>query len=254
MHQPARSGKWLWGISEWEATKAASRPLAHAAAVVECAALSEQYRQMWQRKTAGIVDLDATLETLRANKIAFVLTGAHGFAGWTGRPRATWDVDILVRAGRNYTRAVNALRALYPNLEVRQTGEATGFFVPGTRQHLVDLMYPHRADLQATLETGIWIGESQRNYRIPTLEAALANKYGAMRCLDRDPCRRALDLTDFCFMVKHTKDEGRQPIDLERLRDLGEKAWTGGGGAELIRLVEAAKAGKLPTHNTPDRP
>ena len=45
-------------------------------------------------------------------------------------------------------------------------------------------------------------------------------------------------------MVKHSMDEGRQPIDLQRLEFLGEKVWPGGGGKEILRLVEEVKAGK----------
>src|SRR5438105_12500448 len=76
----------LLGDPEWEAMKAARRPLSHAQAVAECARLSNQYRKMWVRMAGVTVDLNAILQTLRAKKIPFVLTGAHGIAGWTGRP------------------------------------------------------------------------------------------------------------------------------------------------------------------------
>jgi hypothetical protein len=248
-----RSTKWLWSDPEWEATKAGGRPLSHAVAVAECAQLSEQYRQMWQRRAAGMVQLNAILDTLQAKKIPFVLTGAHGIAGWTGRPRSTHDVDILVKPGRNLARAVKALRTLYPELEVRQFAGVTGFFVPGDKQSLIDVTYPHRADLRETLETAVWVTEGGRRYRVPQLEAALANKYGAALTIGRDPGKRAQDMVDFFFMVKHTMDEGREPIDLERLRELGEKVWPGGGGVEVLRLVEDAKAGRMPNLNPPER-
>ena len=47
-------------------------------------------------------------------------------------------------------------------------------------------------------------------------------------------------------MVKHSLDEGRQPIDLTVLEALGEMVWPGGGGKEILRLVEEVKAGKVP--------
>jgi hypothetical protein len=229
--------------------KASRRPLEHARAVAECARLSAQYRKMWVRMAEITVDLNAILQTLRARKIPFVLTGAHGIAGWMGRPRATQDVDILVRAGRNGARAVNALKALYPQLEVRQLAGVTGFFAPGETLALIDVTYPHRADLQDTLETAIWVTEGGQKYRVPALEAALANKYGAMLTPTRDPVKRAQDAVDFATMVRHSLDEGRQPIDLDRLAALGEKVWKGGGGEELLRLVEEAKEGKVPNLN-----
>ena len=46
-------------------------------------------------------------------KDPFVLTGAQAIGGWTGRPRATHEVDILVKGRRNHRRAVKAIKALY---------------------------------------------------------------------------------------------------------------------------------------------
>jgi hypothetical protein len=229
--------------------KASRRPLSHAQAVAECARLSNQYRQMWMRMAGISVDLNAILLTLRAKKIPFVLTGAHGIAGWTGRPRSTQDVDILVRSGRNCVRAVNAIKALYPDLEVRQFAGVTSFFAPGETASLIDVTYPHRADIQETLETAVWVTEGGHKYRVPALEAALANKYGAMLTPMRDPLKRAQDAVDFAAMVRHSLDEGRQPIDTDRLAVLGENVWPGGDGEELLRLVEDAKEGKVPNLN-----
>jgi hypothetical protein len=249
INNPVRRSRWLVGLPEWEATKGNCRPLGHSEAVAECEELSEQYRRMWRPRTAGMVDLTTIVKTLRAKKIPFVLTGAHGIAGWTGRPRSTKDVDILVKAGRNYARAVKALRALYPSMEVRQFAGVTGFFLPGEKESRLDVTYPHRQDIEETLRTAIWIKEAGERYRIPTLEAALANKYGAMISLQRDPGKRGQDAVDFYFMVKHAADEGREAIDLERLRELGEKVWPGGGGAEILLLVEDAKRGNVPNSN-----
>ena len=239
----------LLGNPEWEAMKASRRPLSHAQAVAECARLSNQYRKMWVRMAGTTVDLNAILQTLQARKIPFVLTGAHGIAGWTGRPRSTQDVDILVRSGRNCARAVNALKALYPNLEVRQFAGVTSFFAPGETASLIDVTYTHRADIQETLATAVWVMEGGHKYRVPALEAALANKYGAMLTPMRDPGKRAQDGVDFYFMVKKATEEGAHGIDLDRVAVLGEKVWPGGGGKELLRLVEDAKAGRVPNLN-----
>jgi len=48
------------------------------------------------------------------------------------------------------------------------------------------------------------------------------------------------------MMVKHSMDEGRKPINLKLLESLGEKVWPGGGGAEILRLVDEAKADQVP--------
>jgi hypothetical protein len=244
--QVPRAGKWLAGIPEWEAVKASRRDLSHAAAVRECDQLTTQYRKMRTSMANVIVELDRVIQALTAKKIPFVLTGAHGISGWTGRPRATHDIDILIKGGKNYARAVSAIRVLYPQLEHRRFAGVTGFFPPGEKQSVVDVTYPHRADNAATLRTAVWVEERNQKYRVPSLEAALANKYGAMLTPTRDAGKRGMDGVDFYNMVKHSMDEGRQPIDLATLEALGEMVWPGGGGQEILRLVEEVKAGKVP--------
>lgn len=190
---------------------------------------------------ASPVDLREILLTLTRKRIPFVLTGAHGIGTWTGRPRDTQDVDILVRAGRNYGRAVKALRALYPQLEAREFPGLTALFLPGERHSVIDVVYPHRADIEATLAHPVWVASKGLKYRIPSLEAALANKYGAMLTPTRHLGKRIYDLGDFTLMVQHSTDEGRRAIDPDKLHELGEKVRPGGGGDEILGLVETIK-------------
>jgi len=232
---------------EWEKAKSARRNIGHDEAVQESFKLQKQFRSMWSAAmTSSPVELNEILRTLTKKKIPFVLTGAQAIGGWTGRPRATHDVDILVRGGRNHARAVKAIKALYPTLEIRDFAGVTAFFVPGEKQSVIDVTYPHRADIAETLASPVWVENKSQGlrYRIPSLEAALANKYGAMLTPNRDRQKRMLDAVDFGWMVTHSMDEGRQPIDLEKLESLGEKVWSGGGGKEILRLVEQVKAGE----------
>jgi hypothetical protein len=231
----------------WEAMKGARRNLDHDQAVQEVIFLQRQYRTQWRnRMAASPVDLNVIIKTLSQKKIPFVLTGAHGIAAWTGKPRDTHDVDILVKGGRNLTRAVNAIRALYPQLEERNFAGVTAFFVPGETTSVIDVTYPHRPDLAETLANPTWTEnrEQRVRYRIPSLEEALANKYGAMLTPSRHLDKRIADTLDFTRMVQRSQDQGQRPIDLQRLEILGEKVWPGGGGAEILRLVEQVKAGK----------
>jgi len=237
----------LPGDPAWERGKAARRNLGHGEAVLEVSFLQHQFRLQWGRRVAGpVVDLNLILTTLTAKRIPFVLTGAHGIAGWTGKPRNTLDVDILVKAGRNHARAVKALRALYPQLEVRNFVGVVAFFVPGEKTSVIDVTYPHRADLEETLANPTWAENEEQGLRycVPSLEEALANKYGAMLTLSRELDKRMQDAVDFTRMVQHSGDEGRQPIDLKRLEFLGEKVWPAGGGEELLRLVAQVQAGR----------
>jgi hypothetical protein len=61
---------------------------------------------------------------------------------------------------------------------------------------------------------------------------------------NRDPGKRTIDAADFTFMVQHSQDEGQQTIDLEKLESLREKVWPGGGGKEILQLVEQVKSGR----------
>jgi len=231
----------------WEAVKAARRTLSHDEAAQETDRLQRQYYALWcVRMAASPVNLNVLLRTLTEKKVPFVLTGAHGIGAWTGRPRATQDVDLLVKGGRNHARAVNVLKALYPRLEVRNFLGVTAFFVPGEKESVIDVTYPHRADLQETLASAVWTENEEQGlrYRVPSLEAALANKYGAMITPSRDLTKRQQDVVDFMWMVRHSQDEGQQAIDLQKLEALGEKVWSGRGGKEILRLVEQVKEGR----------
>lgn len=246
--QPARRPRGLLGNPEWEQAKAARRNIAHKEAVQESFFLQKQFRQLWSsRMAASPVDLNVVLRTLLAKKIPFVLTGAHAIGGWTGRPRDTHDIDILAKGGRNYTRAVNAIKALYPQLEVRRFHGVTAFFIPGEKESVIDVTYPHRADNAEPLANPVWVEDKKHNlrYRIPSLEAALANKYRAILDLSRNPVKRMQDLVDFNWMVVHSQDEGQKPIELEKLQALGEMGWPGGGGEQILLMVQKVKNNEL---------
>jgi len=217
----------------------------HARAVQESAMITKRQWLMMHKDESAKIELNAILKTLIDKKIPFVLTGAHSIGGWTGEPRATKDVDILVKSGRNHGRAVKAIKQLYPHLEVRNFAGVVAFFVPGERQSVIDVTYPHRADIEETLASKVWVEEYGLTYRIPFLEAALANKYGAMLSLNRDPGKRLTDAGDFTKMVRHSMDEGQKAIELDVLQELGEKVWPGGGGKEILGLVEQIKRGEI---------
>jgi len=236
----------LWSDPEWEAAKAARRNLGHAEAIQESFSLQKQFRWQWRSNMpASPVELNQVLRTLTQKRIPFVLTGANAIGGWTGRPRSTHDVDILVKSGRNHARAVKALRELYPELEVHTLGARTAFFVPGEKESVIDVVYPMRADIAETLAHPVWLDDKANNlrYRIPSREAILANKYGAMLSTGRRVAKRMQDAVDFTQMVDHAADEGQQPLDLARLRALGEMVWPGGGGDEILGLVEQVQRG-----------
>jgi hypothetical protein len=197
-----------------------------------------------KKKLPAKIDLYRILRTLTDKKIPFVLTGAHALGGWTGEPRATKDIDILVKPGRNQARAVNAIRDLYPHLEIREALRIVRFHLPGEKWAVIDVTIPFRRDIEETLAHPVWVEERGLRYRIPSLECALANKYGAMLTLERRLEKRHQDIADFMKMVRLSMEEGHEPIDLPRLHGLGQMVWSEGGGNEVLGLVEKVKHGE----------
>lgn len=241
-----RSRPTLYSDPAWEAVKAGGADIDHALAVQQTDFLHRQYCQQWSSPVPpATVDLVEILRTLTRRRIAFVLTGTHGISGWTGRPRATLDVDILVKKG-NRPRAAKVIAALYPDLELRDFKGVTCFLVPGGHHSLIDVTSPHRADIEETLAHPVWVEDRKRKlrYRVPSLEAALANKYGAILTTSRNSGKRLTDASDFTMMVQQSLKRGKQPIDLKKLRSLGRLIWPG-GGEEIVQLVEHVKAGGL---------
>jgi hypothetical protein len=53
---------------------------------------------------------------LNAQKVRFVLAGAHGLAGWRDRARATEDIDLVVMA-KHVKKATQLLSDAYPHLD-----------------------------------------------------------------------------------------------------------------------------------------
>ena len=151
-----------------------------------------------------------------------------------------------MKSGRNHARAVNSRKRLYPQLVVRNFPGLAAFFVEDQRSSVIDVMYPHRADLAETLANSIWIENEEQGlrYRIPSLEEAMANKCGAMLNPSRELDQRMQDAVDFTRMVGLAGNEGSEPINLDRLVSLGEMVWPGGGGKEILQFVERVKSGK----------
>jgi hypothetical protein len=235
-------------MAEVEALESARANLSHAEAIRRSVFISRQCARMGQGELMAMpVDFYEVVRALNAKKVPYVITGAHAIHGYTGRPRATRDVDVLAKAGRNHLRAVNALKARFPELEVRQLRQLTAFFPPGEKTSVIDVSLPFRKDNAEALVDTVLIDDKENGvrYRIPSLECALANKYGAMVVVTRAAEKRLMDVADFTLMVKHSDDQEQKPIDLVRLEALGELVWAGGGGEEILRLVDRVREGKV---------
>src|SRR5437764_14536219 len=87
-----------------------------------------------QGREIGPVDV---AKVLRAAGVRYVIVGAHALNGYTGRPRATVDVDAVVQFPK---KAANAIAAAFPTLQMRDTPVVTRFMDGDTEA--IDLMKP----------------------------------------------------------------------------------------------------------------
>lgn len=167
--------------------------------------------------------------------VRFMLMGNYGISGWRGEERATQDVDILVRS-RDHRKAVKAISEAFPRLQVADSPVVTRFLDPVRRVALIDLMKPNQPLFKVAFRQSVLDAEG---YLIPNLEFALACKFAAMVSPYREVRKKHLDAADFMSMV----EANASSIRLAQLRRLGERVYPG-GGAEVLQLVEDAKAGR----------
>jgi hypothetical protein len=67
----------------------------------------------------GFIPPLEVVRVLGEARVRFMLVGSHGLGGWTKKPRATADVDVLV-AARDQGKAVAVLLAAFPGLAAEE--------------------------------------------------------------------------------------------------------------------------------------
>jgi hypothetical protein len=206
----------------------------HLRAMRITSALTNSFRRMY-KPAAAMVTPEVVIRILNRAKVKFVLMGAHGIGGWCVEPRATQDVDVLIQK-RGHATAVKALQKAFPELTVVDLPVVTRFLDPLDGQAVIDLMKPVEDLYAEAFQSAVAVGKS---HRIPSLEVALACKYAAMASENREARKKALDEADFISMALRNYDQ----IKTDVLFSLGEMA-KNGGGREVLKLVEDAKAGR----------
>ena len=122
---------------------------------------------------------------LRAAGVPYVVVGAHAANGYTGRPRATVDVDVIVKHPKKAARAV---AEAFPELQMEDTPVVTRF--KDQDHEAIDLMKPVGSKLWPQLiKASREIRLGGDSFRIPVLEGVLAAKF----CSRVSPLRRLPD-------------------------------------------------------------
>ena len=171
---------------------------------------------------------------LREAGVQYVIVGAHAANGYTGRPRTTVDVDVIVKHPKKAARAV---AAAFPDLQMQDTPVVTRF--KDALHEAIDLMKPVGSKLWGRLlnETrDVRLGGEL--VRIPVLEGVLAAKFCSMVSPLRRLADKQQDGVDFLRIV-----EVNETIDSRLAAELGELVYAG-GGKEILKLIADARAGR----------
>jgi hypothetical protein len=172
--------------------------------------------------------------TLREAGVNYVIVGAHAANGYTGRPRTTIDVDVVVQFPQ---KAAKAIAAAFPNLSVQDTPVVIRFMAG--KDEVIDLMKPTSSKLwRRLLKETREVSTKGGSIRIPTLEGILAAKFCAMVSPYRRLPDKQQDGVDFIRIV-----EANTAINQDLLRSLGELVYPG-GGMEILKHFADARAGR----------
>ena len=183
-----------------------------------------------------ITPLDV-IPVLNQAGVSFVLVGAYGVGGWMNEARATEDVDVVV-AQKHMRKAVKVLLEAFPHLEVDDHEVVTRLREKGTGTVVIDVMKPTQPHLRVIFKNTETIRLKGQEYRIPSLEMAVALKFAPMVSLTRADKDKYQDAHDFLALVENNPE-----MDSEKLAELGDLIYPG-GGTELLELVRKARAGE----------
>lgn len=200
--------------------------------------LTETWRRMYRPMAINITP-EMVLNVLFQAGIRPVLMGTHGLGGWRSEPRATQDVDLLVRK-KEIKKAVRCLERAFPKLIVKDTPVVTRFEDPNIGKVVIDIMKPTQPIFRLVFRHTISAGET---HDVPDLEMALVSKFAAMTSHHRAPEKKMIDGGDFMDVVIHN----RSSIDIQKLRRLANKVYPGGETEilEMIADVDARRTLKM---------
>ena len=171
---------------------------------------------------------------LNAGGVRWVLIGAHAINIYTGRPRATQDVDVVTDAPAK-ARAV--IERAFPAFVAEDHSVVLRFKLNGAEALDVvkassDRLFGRvvRLSREVTVD-GVAL-------HVPVVEAALAMKFSSMLSAGRSPRDRYQDAHDF-IAVAEMANEADQAL----MSELGDLVYPG-GGRELIQMYADARAGR----------
>ena len=198
--------------------------------LAEDVALGAELAKM-QNRPIGPADVARVLDDAG---VRYVIVGAHAANGYTGRPRATVDVDVIVQFPK---KAAKAIALAFPLLRIQDSPVVTRFMDQDMES--IDLMKPSASKLWSRLlreAQDVRIG--RQTIRIPGLEGVLAAKFSSMVSPLRRLTDKKQDAVDFMRII-----EANPTINRALLAELGGLVYNG-GGVEILKLVDDTRAGR----------
>lgn len=174
---------------------------------------------------------------LNRMKVFYVFVGGVIVGCWTGDPRATEDVDLILGKGapvRKIVAAIGKIRkdlksTIYPSV-IRFEGKS-----PTGQRNLIDLIRPYDGVYSHAEEYFVDITVQGVPVRIPTPEMLVVMKYAAATSLTRAPLKQAQDMIDLKTVVL-----AQPTLDLAIVRRIAN--FIGPTlGAKLIRLIKRTR-------------
>jgi len=179
---------------------------------------------------------------LSAAGVKYVLIGGHILGYFTGSPRATVDVDVVV-SNAQAVKASRAIQSSFPNLACEDLSNNIRFSSRspsgGFDPERIDVVRAREALFQTILlKHSVPIHSRGQVIHIPSAEAAVALKFAAVISPNRGEDSRLQDRSDLAALIRHRTD-----LKTEVLLELGDLIYSG-GGRELVDLVQAIREGK----------
>jgi hypothetical protein len=202
----------------------------------------ERAHQLSKQQIEDAVSPHELALTFTESGIDYVLIGGHILGYFSGTPRATVDVDVIV-ATAHASRAIKAIQKKFPDLDLADLVENVRFSskrkVEPFDSERIDVVRASNPLFQAVLKKYTTEVRSKGLVvRLPTPEAAIALKFAAAISPYRAEESRPQDRVDLVAILRR-QSELRQDV----LAELGDLIYPG-GGKELVLFVEAVKAGK----------
>lgn len=202
----------------------------------------ERSHQLSQQHVDDAVSPHELAIVLSQSGARYVLIGGHVLGYFTGTPRATIDVDVIVSAA-HVSRAIKAIQARFPELTVQDLIYNVRFNSSRSEGRVgterIDLVRDDVPLFNRILDRyTVSVPARGQSIYLPTVEAAVALKFAAVISPNRGSDSRPQDRADLLAIVTQ-----QRALNLQVIRELGDLVYPG-GGQELNDFCAAVWQGK----------